>query len=87
MGRGAEVGLYIPPGVAHGFQALEDATLTYLVDRSYDPDDELGLAWDDPAVGAGWPLDDPILSDRDRSNPQRAAIAPGLLPQPAPRPG
>ena len=43
--------MYIPPGVAHGFAALTDILLTYLVDNYYDPSDELGLAWDDPAVG------------------------------------
>ena len=45
-------GVYIPPGVAHGFAALSDLTITYLVDRTYDSSDELGVAWDDPAVGA-----------------------------------
>ena len=38
--------------MAHGFAALSDSLLTYLVDHYYDPADELGLAWDDPAVGA-----------------------------------
>ena len=47
-------GVYIPPGVAHGFAALTDILLTYLVDNYYDPADELGLAWDDPEVGADW---------------------------------
>ena len=37
-------GLYIPPGVAHGFAALSDLTITYLVDRTYDSSDELGVA-------------------------------------------
>src|SRR5919106_2905378 len=46
IGEGAEIGVYIPPGVAHGFQAITDATLTYLVDHYYDPADEHGLAWD-----------------------------------------
>jgi dTDP-4-dehydrorhamnose 3,5-epimerase len=66
--------VYIPPGVAHGFAALTDATVTYLVDRYYDPADELGIAWDDPEVAAEWGLDDPILSNRDRSNPKRAEL-------------
>ena len=43
-------GVYIPPGVAHGFAALSDVLLTYLVDNYYDDSDEHGLAWDDPAV-------------------------------------
>ena len=41
-------GVYIPPGVAHGFAALTDMTITYLVDGYYNPADELGVAWDDP---------------------------------------
>jgi dTDP-4-dehydrorhamnose 3,5-epimerase len=66
--------LYIPLGVAHGFAALTDATVTYLVDRYYDPADELGVAWDDPEVAADWGIANPILSERDRTNPKRAEI-------------
>ena len=62
-------GVYIPPGVAHGFAALTDVTITYLVDGYYNPADELGVAWDDPTVGADWGVEDPVLSNRDRSNP------------------
>ena len=72
--------VYIPPGVAHGFQALTDATLTYLVDRTYDPDVEHGVAWDDPDIGVPWPLKDALLSDRDRSNPRRRDIPEAELP-------
>ena len=42
-------GVFIPPGVAHGFASLTDMTITYLVDGYYNPADELGVAWDDPA--------------------------------------
>jgi len=66
--------IYIPAGVAHGFAALTDATVTYLVDRYYDPGDELGVAWDDPEVAADWGVENPILSERDRNNPKRAEI-------------
>ena len=66
--------VYIPPGVAHGFAALTDVTVTYLVDRYYDPDDELGIAWDDPEVGAEWGVDDPILSRATAKNPKRAEL-------------
>ena len=52
-------GVFIPPGVAHGFAALTDMTITYLVDGYYNPADELGVAWDDPAVGADWGVDRP----------------------------
>jgi len=67
-------GVYIPPGVAHGFAALTDLTITYLVDGYYDPADELGVAWDDPDVGADWGVADPVLSGRDRDNPRRADL-------------
>ncbi len=74
-------GLFIPPGVAHGFAALEDVLLWYLVDGYYNPRDELGLAWDDPAVGADWGVTSPVLSERDRSNPRRADIPDHLRPR------
>jgi dTDP-4-dehydrorhamnose 3,5-epimerase len=65
----------IPVGVAHGFLALEPLEVLYLVTNEYDGSDELGFAWDDPAVGVPWPRltmtpdGRPILSDRDRANP------------------
>jgi dTDP-4-dehydrorhamnose 3,5-epimerase len=67
-------GVFIPPGVAHGFASLTDLTITYLVDNYYNPDDELGVAWDDPDIGADWGVTDPILSSRDQNNPLRKAI-------------
>jgi len=73
-------GVYIPPGVAHGFYALTDMTITYLVDHYYDPADELGVAWDDPALQIVWPTTNPELSQRDRSNPLRSAIPSDLRP-------
>ena len=72
--------MYIPPGVAHGFAALTDITMTYQVDRYFDPADELGVAWDDPDIGAPWDVDDPILSARDQTNPRRKDIPPALRP-------
>ena len=67
-------GVYIPPGVAHGFASLTDVTLTYLVDGYYDPADELGVAWDDPDIAADWGVTDPVLSDRDRVLPARSDV-------------
>ena len=70
----------IPAGVAHGFLALEPLELVYLVTNEFDGSDELGFAWDDPAVGIAWPAvpgtsdGRPILSDRDRSNPPLAGL-------------
>jgi dTDP-4-dehydrorhamnose 3,5-epimerase len=74
----------IPAGVAHGFLALEPLELLYLVTNEYDGADELGFAWDDPAVGVPWPAvpgtpdGRPILSDRDQSNPPLAELVAGL---------
>ncbi|MHB1533272.1 MAG: dTDP-4-dehydrorhamnose 3,5-epimerase family protein [Acidimicrobiales bacterium] len=73
-------GVFIPPGVAHGFASLTDLTLTYLVDSYYNPDDELGVAWDDPEIGADWGLHNPTLSRRDQVNPRRAALDPARRP-------
>ena len=67
-------GVYIPPGVAHGFASLTDVTLTYLVDGYYDPADELGVTWDDPDIDADWGVRDPVLSGRDGNLPARAAL-------------
>jgi dTDP-4-dehydrorhamnose 3,5-epimerase len=74
-------GLFIPPGVAHGFASLTDMLLWYLVDGYYNPNDELGLAFDDPAVGADWGVADPVLSARDRANPRRADLPAALRPK------
>ena len=67
-------GVYIPPGVAHGFAALTAMTITYLVDSYYNPADELGVMWNDPAVKADWGIAAPVLSKRDQNNPGRDAI-------------
>lgn len=75
-----ERGVFIPPGVAHGFVALTDLTLTYLVDQYYNPEDELGVAWDDPDIAADWGVDDPVVSERDRTNPRRADVPAGRRP-------
>jgi len=67
-------GVFIPPGVAHGFAALTDLVITYLVDGYYNPQDELGVAWDDPEIAADLGVAEPTLSARDRQNPRRADL-------------
>jgi dTDP-4-dehydrorhamnose 3,5-epimerase len=74
VGEDNSRGLFIPPGVAHGFAAVTDMTITYFVDSYYNPADELGVAWDDPDIGADWGVADPILSSRDRTNPRRSDL-------------
>jgi dTDP-4-dehydrorhamnose 3,5-epimerase len=72
---GAEpVAVTIPAGVAHGFETADGFSLLYLVDREYADDDEWGVAWDDPDLGVTWGLADPVLSERDRSNPSLAEV-------------
>ncbi len=80
LGGDAHAGVFIPPGVAHGFAALTDMTITYLVDGYYNAADELGVAWDDPDIGANWGVREPVLSKRDQANPRRAEIEPALRP-------
>lgn len=80
LGGDTRAGIYIPPGVLHGFLAVEDSTLTYLVDQYHDPADEHGVRWDDPQVAMAWGVADPILSNRDRACLALAELDPALLP-------
>lgn len=80
MNADAPTGLYIPPGVAHGFCAVTDAVLMYLVDAEYDGGDEFGVAWNDPLVVDYWPTQEPILSERDSANRLLAEIPENELP-------
>ncbi len=72
--------LFIPVGFAHGFSALSEvADVNYKVSSYYDPASERAIAWDDPDIGADWPISEPRVSERDRSAPRLAQIA-GELP-------
>lgn len=59
--------LYMPPGLAHGFQTLEnDTQIMYMVDKLYKPEAERGIRWDDPTFNIEWPEPGaPILSEKD----------------------
>jgi dTDP-4-dehydrorhamnose 3,5-epimerase len=72
--------VFIPPGVAHGFASLSDLTIAYMVDGYYNPADELGVAWDDPEIGADWGVKTPVLSERDQANPRRIELDVALRP-------
>ena len=62
--------VYVPVGVAHGFQALEDATeVLYMIDVPYEPKSARGVRWNDPRVNVRWPLDISVISARDLSYP------------------
>jgi dTDP-4-dehydrorhamnose 3,5-epimerase len=80
LGERNPVGVYIPKGIAHGFRALADSFMTYLVDEYYDNSDENGVRWDDPGLGIDWGGGTPIVSARDRQNPALATIPETSLP-------
>jgi len=76
------LGLFIPEGVAHGFAALSDCTLMYIVNNYYDGGaDEFGIAWNDPLANIDWGLANPALSQRDLHNPLIAEIPPAAQPK------
>jgi dTDP-4-dehydrorhamnose 3,5-epimerase len=62
--------IFIPPGCAHGFQALTStADTSYRIDRSHDPTEDLTIAHDDPDLAIPWPLPVGMMSDADRTAP------------------
>jgi dTDP-4-dehydrorhamnose 3,5-epimerase len=62
--------VYVPAGMAHGFQTLEDGTeVFYQMSTAYVAELARGVRWNDPAFAITWPLPNPILSERDRSYP------------------
>lgn len=73
--------LWVPPGFGHGFCVMSDKTVfLYKCTAPYAPENELGVAWDDPDIAIDWPIQDPILSDKDRILPKLADIADRKLP-------
>lgn len=62
--------LYIPEGLAHGFQTLEpNSEVLYKMTEVYAPEDARGLRWNDPKIGIAWALETLIISEKDRSYP------------------
>jgi dTDP-4-dehydrorhamnose 3,5-epimerase len=63
--------LYIPPGFVHGFCVTsEQAQVEYKCTEVYYPMDEFSVRWDDPDLAIPWPIDNPIVSDKDRDAPR-----------------
>lgn len=59
--------LYVPKGVAHGFQTLEDNTeIYYQISTPYMKEFSKGIRWDDPAFGIHWPLPVEVISTKDK---------------------
>lgn len=63
--------LYLPAGVAHGYQTLEDdSDVLYFVSAPYMPTHQRGVRWNDPAFGVRWPIDPPaVMHPRDAGYP------------------
>jgi dTDP-4-dehydrorhamnose 3,5-epimerase len=62
--------LWVPEGLAHGFQTLEEDTeVIYLTTNEYSPELERTILWNDPVIGIDWPIRVPILNDRDATAP------------------
>jgi dTDP-4-dehydrorhamnose 3,5-epimerase len=73
---------YLPEGFAHGFVVISDVALfSYKCTAYYNPETESSLLWNDPEIGIGWPIDKPVLSDKDRAAPRLREIAVETLPQ------
>ncbi|MCB1647750.1 MAG: dTDP-4-dehydrorhamnose 3,5-epimerase family protein, partial [Pseudomonadales bacterium] len=65
-----------PPGYAHGFVVLsESADFQYKCTEYYYPEDEISVRWNDPDIAIEWPVNDPVLSDKDRNAPLLAEIS------------
>src|SRR6476661_7841672 len=61
--------LVIPPGVLHGIHTPESSVVLNGLSHEFDPDDDLAVRYDDPALSLDWRVADPVLSPRDRAAP------------------
>lgn len=62
-------GVWIPPGFAHGFQALDDSVVLYLMTEEFEPKLYRCIRWNDPSIRIPWPLDNHVISDKDSKCP------------------
>ena len=73
--------LWIPPGFAHGFCVVSDiAYFSYKCTDVYAPEAEGGIRWNDPDIGIKWPLDDLMISEKDKKYSRLCEIPVGRLP-------
>lgn len=71
LSRENGLALWIPPGFAHGFLALEEPTVMfYKCTLAYAPEAERSLAFDDPAMAIEWPFEPTVVSQKDREAPR-----------------
>ncbi len=74
--------LYIPPGFAHGFCVVSDrARFAYKCTTYYNAAADGGIIWNDPDIGVEWPVDGPLLSEKDSSLPRLKDIGEEKLPR------
>jgi len=74
--------MYIPEGLAHGYLVLSDeAIFQYKCTDVYHSEDEYGVLWNDGRIEVNWPINDPVLSDRDRDLPMLESIPIKYLPK------
>jgi len=67
--------IWIPPQYAHGFCVLSDfASVEYLCTDYYHPDDQLSIRWDDEELRIDWPVDNPVLSEKDARAPKLETV-------------
>lgn len=68
-------GVHLPPGVAHGFQALSEiADVCYRIDAVHRPEADVAIAWNAPDMVLHWPLPAPLVSKRDSTAPRLADL-------------
>ena len=64
-----KINIWAPAGFARGFCVLsENAEIQYLTTGIYNSACESGIAWNDPEIGINWPIDEPILSEKDQKS-------------------
>ncbi len=73
--------VYIPPGFAHGFAALEDAIFSYKCTGYYNKDSEKGLIWNDKTLAIDWEIENPLISEKDLILPSLEEIKSDLFAQ------
>lgn len=62
--------LWIPEGFAHGYVVLSEvAEVSYKVTAEYAAPLDRGVRWDDPSIGIEWPVENPLVSEKDRAQP------------------
>ncbi len=73
--------MFIPEGFAHGFAVLsESADVVYKCTQFYEPGDEYGIYWSDPEISIDWPVDRPVLSEKDQTFPVLSSVPEDHLP-------